>query len=647
MRYIFLSFVLLFTFGCSSKNATTSNAYDVLTRDSLVEYELESYTKDFLNSYYFTWNLEDLRNSQDDALWAHKTYTKYGNYIQENLQPANPNWFDDMLDFSNFDSYATLLQPALVNQNTNLRVFPTIKPLYKITYQGSGYPFDILQNSYVSIMSPALISHFSKDGSWAFVETSSASGWIEANHLTQISKHDAKKIQALQHIVVIKENAPIYSDDKSKKFISNLKIGTILPTTNEDENFYHIYLIDRNGKSYSAIVDKTAVSTLPLELTDANAMMIIKQLLGEKYGWGGSYGNRDCSAMTKDFMSVFGIWLPRNSASQKNIGEFFDLSRFSNKEKNEIIKNFGAPYQTLVYLPGHIMLYVGNDDTNALLLHNIWGLRTLQDDTEGRYIIGKTIVSDLFIGEGKKSIDQKKLLISRVTGFSIIGSKKDILATKLRLSYPDYISHIEDNFLYFKDNTSLILNDKRAKTFDGLLNSADIEDMFRLKYPKGALANPPKTDPGRFRSDEFFKKIYGNNQESIEKNLVDVIWLPNKIGKKIKFNKNNGAAKALQDVSNELDKLPDSFLPYLTDIAGTYNYRYIANTYRLSMHSFGIAIDLNVKYSHYWRWDKEDFKYQNQIPQEIVDIFEKHGFVWGGKWYHYDTMHFEYRPELL
>jgi D-alanyl-D-alanine carboxypeptidase len=30
-----------------------------------------------------------------------------------------------------------------------------------------------------------------------------------------------------------------------------------------------------------------------------------------------------------------------------------------------------------------------------------------------------------------------------------------------------------------------------------------------------------------------------------------------------------------------------------------------------------------------------------------VRIFEKQGFVWGGYWYHFDTMHFEYRPELL
>jgi hypothetical protein len=39
--------------------------------------------------------------------------------------------------------------------------------------------------------------------------------------------------------------------------------------------------------------------------------------------------------------------------------------------------------------------------------------------------------------------------------------------------------------------------------------------------------------------------------------------------------------------------------------------------------------------------------HRNRIPWEIVEIFEKYGFIWGGKWYHCDTMHFEYRPELL
>ena len=40
-------------------------------------------------------------------------------------------------------------------------------------------------------------------------------------------------------------------------------------------------------------------------------------------------------------------------------------------------------------------------------------------------------------------------------------------------------------------------------------------------------------------------------------------------------------------------------------------------------------------------------RWRNRFPQAIVDAFEAEGFIWGGRWYHYDTMHFEYRPELF
>jgi len=34
-------------------------------------------------------------------------------------------------------------------------------------------------------------------------------------------------------------------------------------------------------------------------------------------------------------------------------------------------------------------------------------------------------------------------------------------------------------------------------------------------------------------------------------------------------------------------------------------------------------------------------------PTEIIETFERHGFIWGGKWWHFDTIHFEYRPEII
>jgi len=63
------------------------------------------------------------------------------------------------------------------------------------------------------------------------------------------------------------------------------------------------------------------------------------------------------------------------------------------------------------------------------------------------------------------------------------------------------------------------------------------------------------------------------------------------------------------------------------------------------MHSWGAAIDINSAYAEYWLWNRGVST--GTVPPEVIEIFERHGFIWGGKWSHYDTMHFEYRPELV
>ncbi|MCB1512652.1 MAG: M15 family metallopeptidase, partial [Hyphomicrobiaceae bacterium] len=104
-------------------------------------------------------------------------------------------------------------------------------------------------------------------------------------------------------------------------------------------------------------------------------------------------------------------------------------------------------------------------------------------------------------------------------------------------------------------------------------------------------------------------------------------------------------------IRNELRKLGPAYQRYLRDSAGAFNWRTIAGTSRLSTHSFGIAVDINIKNAAYWRWaggKPGNVRWRaNRIPMAIVEIFERHGFIWGGQWYHYDTMHFEYRPELI
>lgn len=86
--------------------------------------------------------------------------------------------------------------------------------------------------------------------------------------------------------------------------------------------------------------------------------------------------------------------------------------------------------------------------------------------------------------------------------------------------------------------------------------------------------------------------------------------------------------------------------------SGTFYWRKVRGAHRRSAHSYGIAIDINTEYADYWLWknpgasETQEIAYANRIPLEIVGVFEKYGFVWGGRWYHFDTMHFEYRPEI-
>ncbi len=212
---------------------------------------------------------------------------------------------------------------------------------------------------------------------------------------------------------------------------------------------------------------------------------------------------------------------------------------------------------------------------------------------------------------------------------------------KLLAAYPDQLQSINNNQVLWKDGTVMRFDDGiNNKKFEQLLNSPDIEDMFVFDYPKTKdyLPIARNQDPGRIRNEEFFLKMYGKTKQEVQKNLTTIVWLPKTLGTKLQVTTINNVHKKLEAISAELDNKPH-LLPYLTDVGGTFNWRNIAGTNRMSAHSFGTTIDINTKYSNYWRWAAKNptedspiiIEYKNRIPYEIVVVFEKYGFVWGGK----------------
>jgi hypothetical protein len=226
---------------------------------------------------------------------------------------------------------------------------------------------------------------------------------------------------------------------------------------------------------------------------------------------------------------------------------------------------------------------------------------------------------------------------------------------QLLKAYPNFLESATANTLYWKDGTEMIYDDGvKNKDLQTLLNSPDLEDQMSMPYFAGRNYQIPFKyfDSGRVRYEPFFLKMYGKSASQVKRRLVFISWMPKTVNKRLLVTSVNGVNEKFQAVSNELDDLPFHLKKYVSKTTGTFNWRKISGTNRLSGHSFGIAIDINIKYADYWRWNmpknpRQELKYRNRIPIEIVEIFEKYGFIWGGKWYHYDTMHFEYRPELL
>ena len=245
------------------------------------------------------------------------------------------------------------------------------------------------------------------------------------------------------------------------------------------------------------------------------------------------------------------------------------------------------------------------------------------------------------------------LIAMLLSPLSAVYAKQVSLREKLnilRQTYPAAIAAIDARHIVLSDGSKLLIDDGKSKSHQEKLKNPDIEDTLAQIYPLAQCyqGDPQRSfDPGRIRHDAFLRHLYGRNKAEAQASLTAINWF----GKRLPVTMRHGVDAALLKVRDELRKLPAQYNKFFVETAGTFNWRVIAGTERLSVHSFGAAIDINVKFADYWRWvgGKPDDvpAYSNKIPLEIVDIFERYRFIWGGKWYHFDTMHFEYRPELI
>ena len=191
------------------------------------------------------------------------------------------------------------------------------------------------------------------------------------------------------------------------------------------------------------------------------------------------------------------------------------------------------------------------------------------------------------------------------------------------------------------------------------LDQVDEFDPIFYDYPLERLVSPlPLTDLPTYSTD-YFEALFGRTEDQVRSHCRSISFLDHNLFV------NTLILEPLRGVEREIREAAawdPEVVRWLEemDVAYSFIFRDIAKSQTRSLHGFGLAVDL-VPRSYggrhvYWQWsrvlDREGW-YRIPLsqrwspPQPVIEAFEHHGFVWGGKWSRFDTVHFEYRPEIL
>lgn len=378
----------------------------------------------FREKHFAPWHREEPTTSAEIAFRGIERFRSEP-IFGENMLQRGKEWVDAFRRSTAMESYPNTKRKAIAVTNSSLRLLPTFEPVfYDFDLPGEGYPFDHLQVSTVWGGTPLFLAHTSADGSWVLVETPFAAGWMPIEAIAFVDEAFMRAYETERLAALIQDQVPLSGSDSGFRFMGRL--GTVLPLAAEEGDALEIWLpaseTDRRAVLIRGKVSRETGGVMPVPITPRNIAALVNQLLGQSYGWGGLYGNRDCSATLKDLFTPFSIWLPRNSPRQAAAGDFIPLHNLDLPDKERLIREKGIPFLTLLWMPGHIMLYLGESSGRPLVFHNTWGIKTkAPQGKEGRHIIGRAVITTLQPGiELPDILLPQGNLLYRIEGMTLI-----------------------------------------------------------------------------------------------------------------------------------------------------------------------------------------------------------------------------------
>ncbi|MDX3772559.1 SH3 domain-containing protein [Chromatiaceae bacterium AAb-1] len=291
---------------------------------------------------------------------------------------------------------------GLVVRRTLMTGFPTADRVFN---QEMEQDLNRFQETGLFPGEPVAILHQSQDKHWYLVRSYHYTGWVAAADIAQGSKTEVLAYQQQAPFLVITGAKAFTAYNPELADISELQLdmGVRLPLLSAKDTGYrvhgqnplgsHIVKLPRRDADgqlvfTAALIPRSQdVHTGYLPFTAGNIVRQAFKFLGERYGWGHDYNGRDCTGFIAEIYRTFGLIMPRNSGQQGH-GQYGRNTRFtadsSGQEKLAALHH--AQAGDLIYLPGHVVMYLGTVNEQPFVIHDVNGLSYMQQD--GRYYTG-------------------------------------------------------------------------------------------------------------------------------------------------------------------------------------------------------------------------------------------------------------------
>ena len=286
---------------------------------------------------------------------------------------------------------------ALAVRRTDIRTYPTNDLLF--SEGASDRDIERYQESALFPGDALAVLHESADGKWALIQSYNYIAWVPLENIAIGSRGDVFEYAGPENFLVVTGDkvSTVYNPEVPSVSELQLDMGIKLPLSRPKELAYNLYgqnpylshmvlLPVRNSDGslsikHALIQRKEDVSVGYLPFTQENIIKQSFKFLGERYGWGHRFNGRDCTGFVSEIYKSFGIKLPRNSGDQGR-SEIGTNSRYEKGApragKTQRLKQ-GQPGD-LIYIPGHVLMLLGQSDGQPFVIHDVHGLGYMKED---------------------------------------------------------------------------------------------------------------------------------------------------------------------------------------------------------------------------------------------------------------------------